>query len=408
MQTYEDTAAARSAARQAPERARRAFAAVTQRPLRVAFVLDNLGAIGGTELNAVRTAESLDPDRVQLQLVALKPDGPMVARYAAAGIPVHSVDLGGSLVGRQAVRAAAALARRLTAERVDVVHCHDRYSNVFGVLAARLARGPAVIASKRWWRTSPSHRVLNGLAYRMADRVLCNSEAVADSARAFERAPSDRIVVVPNFVDDDAFDLPLPFERAAGRADLGVPDDAIVIGIVARMRPVKDHASLLRAFAQVHAAHPRAWLVCLGDGPLQAELEGLARELGVADRVRFPGPRPNRPNPHALLDVSVLCSLHEGFPNTIVEAMAAGRPVVATNVGGTVDAVTEGENGLLVPPSRPDLLAAAIGRLVEDAAARERMGAAGRSRAETRYRRVVAIDALEALYTTLAAERRGA
>jgi L-malate glycosyltransferase len=371
-------------------------------PIRVAFVIDNLG-VGGTELNAVRTAEQLDPARVSLQVVTLQADGPMARRYAAAGIPVYPFNPGGSLVGVAALRQAAALARHFRQHRIDIVHCHDRYSNVFGGLAARLARRPAVIASKRWWQTSLPHRVLNAIAYRAADRVLCNSGAVAASARAIEFAPAKSLVVVPNFVDESAFDAVSADERAARRVALGVPADAPLVGIVAKLRPVKDHATLLRAFALLRQRVPAAWLLVAGDGPLQAELERLAVDLGIADGVRFPGLLPHLPNPHALFDVSVLCSRHEGFPNSVVEAMAAGRPVVATRNGGMLDAVRDGETGLLVPVGDAEALAAAIERLLAAPDERRRFGDAGQALASQRYRVAPVVGALQRLYDELVA-----
>lgn len=369
-------------------------------PVHVASVLDNLGP-GGTEYNAIRTAERLDRSRVRLQLISLQREGPMAPRYAAAGVPVHPFPPGGSLVGRSSLRQARALARHLRAEGVEVVHCHDRYSNVFGVLAARLA-GIPVIASKRWWRASTAHRVLNALAYRAADRVLCNSASVARSARELELAPADRIVVVPNFVDDDAFAPVAPETRAAALASFGVPADVPVVGIVARFRPVKDHATLFRAVQRLAAAPRAPWLVVAGDGPQEGELRALVAELGIGDRVRFAGLLPHHPNPHAFFDVSVLCSLHEGFPNTVVEAMAASRPVVATRVGGVLDAVVEGETGLLVPVSDADALAAAISTVLADPARAARMGAAGRRIAAERFRAETVIDQLESVYESLA------
>ena len=371
--------------------------------LRVAFCIDNMGT-GGTELNAVRTAERLDRDRFDLTVVTLGADGPMAARYAAAGIPVVAYPLP-SLFSATAVRQAARFARFLAEQRFDVVHSHDSYNNIFAVFAARAGRVPAVIASKRWWRPEGPHQLANAVAFRFAHCVLANSDAVARSLREMERVSPRRIAVVPNFVDEPAF-TPLPAaERARLLGELGVPDGAVVVGVVAGLRPVKDIHSLLAAVATLRGRWPALHVVLVGDGPLREQLATEARAMGLGDALHLAGHRPQEPNPHALLDVSVLCSLHEGFPNSVVEAMAAARPVVGTAVGGIPDAVVEGETGMLVPPQSPERLAAALDSLLVDPTRRTRMGEAGQRRARERYHATAVVPQLEELYETLAGRR---
>jgi glycosyltransferase involved in cell wall biosynthesis len=381
----------------------RAPAPRAARRIRVAFCIDHMGP-GGTEFNAVRTAERLDRERFDVTVVTFRPDGMLAPRYAAAGIAVVSFPLT-SFFGLGALRQAARLARFLAAGGFDVAHCHDRYTNVFVTLAARAARTPAIIASKRWWRLPRGHEVANAVAYRLAHRVLANSHAVAASAGRVERVRLERVAVIPNFVDEEAFVPMAPEERRRMLADMGVPDGALVAGIVARLRPVKDHESLIRAAALLRPRWPALHLVLVGEGPSQPELEALARALGVHDVVHFAGHREQQPNPNDLFDVAVLCSLQEGFPNAVVEAMAAARPVVATSVGGASDAVEHGETGLLVPPRQPAQLAAALETLLDDPALRARMGAAGQRRARERYHASSVIPRLEALYEELLGRR---
>ena len=192
------------------------------------------------------------------------------------------------------------------------------------------------------------------------------------------------------------------------RRRLGVPDDAAVIGLVARFRPSKDHATLLRAFARLAPDYPRLHLALVGDGPLEPTLRRLAAELGVADRVVFAGPVPGALRPQIAFDVAVLSSTAEGFPNVVVEALAAGVPVVATDVGGVRDSVEDGRTGLLVPPRDPEALAQAVARLLADPAQASCYAEAGRDRVWQDFRQDAVVERLIDLYSTLVrrSERR--
>ncbi len=371
--------------------------------IRVAYVLDNM-RIGGTELNAVRVAERLDRDRFDLRVVALNADGPLAKRYRSAGIPIMTTPIS-SLHGMDMISAGMRLSRFLRDEQIEVVHAHDMYSNVFAAPWSRLARVPAFIASRRWWHSLPNRqlRVGNTIAFKFAHIVLANSPAVAESIRVADRVRARRIRVIPNFVDDDAFaDLP-PSRRTQLREAFGVPDRSFVIGCIARLVPVKDHRTLLSAFARVYPKYPMARLLLIGDGSSAESLKQQADELRIRDAVVFAGERVEAFNMHQLFDLSVLCSISEGFPNTLVEAMAAGRATVATRVGGSVDAVLDGLTGILVRPEMPLEFADALDRLLGDTNLRARMGAEGRATARRSFSAGLVVPAIEALYVEAAA-----
>jgi len=356
-------------------------------------------------MNAVRTAERLDRSRFRLTVVTLRGEGPLATRYEKMGVPVVRFPIH-SLYTPATARQAVQLANFLKAERVSIVHCHDQYSNFFSTMSARIAGVPAVIASKRWLHSSLRYRIANGIGYRAASRVLANSRSVADSLRSVDRIAPRRIVVIPNFVDEDAFSAPPHSVLDAWREELRLERDNTIVGIIASLQPIKDHATLLRAVAKLAPEWPRLRLVVVGHGALLDNLERLATELGIADKVRFAGLRPQTPSFHFLFDISVLCSLSEGFPNSLVEAMAAARPIVATHVGGVVDAVRDGENGLLVDPGDVDGLARAIGALLADPARREAMGRAGVTRARAEFDARVVVRSLERLYEELLVNSR--
>jgi glycosyltransferase involved in cell wall biosynthesis len=372
-------------------------------PIRVVYCIDTM-LIGGTELNAVRTAERLDPRRFSISVVCIRANGPLLSRYEDAGIPVHPLPMS-SLLGPRAAQQALRLIRLFRSERTDVVHSHDAYTSVFGTMCARMAGVRGVIASRRSWHSPHLQgRILraNRVAYRFADRVVANSPSVSRLVECEAGVPASRIVTIPNFLDPRSFEPMADDARVRLLDEMGVPPGAFVVGIVARLSAVKDHASLLRAIAEVLPAIPELHCVLVGGGAERERLQSLARELEIADRVHLAGERPQLPNLHGLFDISVLCSTSEAFPNSVLEAMAASRPVVATNVGGTPDAVREGTTGFLVPPSDPSRLASAIKRLYDEPALRERLGRAGCAAARSGYSASAVIEQVEALYTELA------
>jgi glycosyltransferase involved in cell wall biosynthesis len=249
------------------------------------------------------------------------------------------------------------------------------------LLAALAARIPRVVVTVQLHMDVPVTRPMRlqqQLIGRAVDRILPVSRHNALALEALLGWPRTRMEVIRNAVDAPAFDRP---PNPALRAQLaGDPDRPMVLA-VARLDPQKGHRHLLAAATDV----PGAMFVLAGDGPERPALEALASTLGVADRVRFLGTRDDVPELLAASDAVVLPSLYEGLPISALEAMAARRPVVATAIGGTDEAVVDGETGLLVPPADPAALAAALRRVLEDAALARRLGAAGRERVEREF-----------------------
>ena len=368
----------------------------------VVFSIDTM-SVGGTEMNAVRTAERLDRERYRLSVVTLRGEGPLTERYERMGVPVLRFPIQ-NLYGTETIRQGVRLARFLRDERVSVVHCHDQYSNFFSTMAARWARVPVVVASKRWLHSPWRYRIANGVGFRAATRVIANSDAVAASLQRDDWLSRGRVVVVPNFVDEAAFGAPAFNVRQAWVRELGLEPDAVVVGIVASLLPIKDHATLLRAVAALVPEWPTLRLVIVGQGPELERLRALTDELRIAPAVRFAGLRPQVPSFHFLFDISVLSSVSEGFPNSLVEAMAAGRPIVATDVGGVRDAVRNGENGLLVAAGDAPAFADALRVLLRDPDLRTRMGAVGARRAREEFHAAAVVGSLERLYERLLAD----
>jgi len=378
---------------------------VSRRRIRVVHVLDNLNT-GGTELNAVRTAEHLDRDRFDVRFLCLQAQGPLRARLDAAGVPVQEISVT-SLVSASAFRRVREIARLVKDEQIDVVHAHDPYANALAAPSVRLAGTGAVIASHRWWRDVHRHRVrwANRLAYRFAHRVLANSPAVGELVVREEGVSRKQLVVIPNFVDENAFAPLTGHRRMALRQQFGLSTGDLAVGIVANLNPVKNHAMLLRGAARIAAAWPTVRFVLVGEGRERESLSKLAQDLGIADRVLMPGRIAHEPGLAGVFDVTTLTSLEEGFPNWVVESMAAGRAVVATKVGGVPDAVVDGQTGLLVAPDDDAALAEGLDRILRDVDLRARMGSAGAARARLLYHVTTIMTALESLYRELAVRR---
>ena len=370
--------------------------------LRVAFCIDNMN-VGGTELNALRTAGHLIASGVDLRVFCLTVNGPLLQRYVELGIPVDPFPIG-KLYGSRSFAAGRRMARLIRQNSIDVVHAHDFYSNIFAAPWARLA-GAGFIASRRWWEGPErrGQRWANRASYVLAHRVLANSASVADMLVGEERVRRGSIVTIPNFLDDEAFESPPPGWRDEFARELGLPEERMVVGVVASLSPVKDHATLLRAIALLTPSWPTLHLVLAGaDGGSLAPLRELAGMLGIAERVHFAGLRPSVPSAHRLFDVSALTSISEGLPNSILEAMASGRPVVATAVGAIPDAVSDGTTGFLVRPGDAEGVADRLQRLLRDPALGRRLGQEGLERARANYSAHAAIDRLLTTYRELA------
>lgn len=365
--------------------------------LEIVFFLDNLD-VGGTELAALRIARYLNPATTRLRVVALRADGPLRKEFDRLGVEVAALPVRG-LAKVGTARAAFALGRRLRGWRTQILHTFDPYSNVLGVPVGRASGVPLVVASHRWWDGVHGKALdsVNATAVRLAHRVVANSPRVGQLAVG-KGLPSTRLAIVPNFVEPEVLASPDPGWITRRRRELGVPADATVVGTVASLSWLKGHQSVLSACARDGEELESLHLLFVGDGPERRDLEEMARDLGIGQRVHFAGRLPNVPNLHHLFDVSVLCSLTEAFPNSLLEAMAAGKPVVASRVGGIPDAVRDGETGFLVDPKDEASLADRLQRLASEPLLRSTMGEMGRRRVREHFSPPAAMGALAALY----------
>ena len=306
--------------------------------------------------------------------VAAPPDSALAARGRTEGFPIHPVPMLGTW-DLGSVLALASLHRRL---RPDVVHWHAARAHAVGAMAALLAPGPRRVLSRRVdfrVRRSPGSRLLYALPL---DAILAISGGVRDALLA-SGVSLERIRVVPSGIDLAPFER--PFDRESVRRKLGLSPEIILVLQVAALAPHKSQTDLLRAAKIVAERRPdvRFWIA--GEGRLRALLETERQNLGLADRVQFLGFREDVVDLLRSADLFCVSSYLEGLGTSTLDAMAAGLPVVATEVGGIPEIVTSGETGLLTAPRDPGALAGAILALAEDPGRRAAMGSRGRERA---------------------------
>lgn len=333
-------------------------------PIKVAFVIDTLDArTGGTEGQLLRLIAGLDRARVEPELFCLE-SSPFL-EHGGAQMPVRILNIHVSnhpaLIGR-----IWAFSRLLRRERFDVVQTHFRDGNIVGVLAGWLAGVRVVISTRRgvpYWSTDTGLRFLRWLD-RHATYFVANSMASKTRFTQAERLPADRVEVIYNGLDPELFRTLDAQERLALRQQLGIAGDAPVVGIVANLRPVKGLRDFLAAAQLVTRRFPRARFVIAGEGEDEQPLRQLTEQLGLQDNVLLLGAREDVPQLLQAFDVGVLSSHFESFSNSILEYVAAGLPVVVTDVGGAREVVREGENGFIVPPGDPQQMADRIERLL--------------------------------------------
>ncbi len=347
-------------------------------PVRAGFAIDALEPGGGTENQLIFLLERLDRVRVAPHVACLRSSPYLegLARELPVTVLDVRVDRGAGLVN--GVRRARAWVRR---ERLDVVLTFFRDANIVATLGARWAGVPVVSGRRNlgYWHTPREIRILRFLN-RFTREFVANSEAVREQTVRREGVPRERIRVIPNAVDTERFRPASPGERETLRARLGFPASAPLVGCVANLRPVKGHEVLVEAFAAVCARVHEARLALIGEGPIEAPLRERARALGVLDRLHFMGLRQDVPDLLRAFDIVVLASHSEGLSNALLEAMASGLPTVATAVGGNTELLEDGALGMLVPPSYPAAMAAALGELLTSPDRCRRLGAAARDR----------------------------
>ena len=364
------------------------------------FLMTNSFETGGSERQFAVLAKNLGPEQFQVHLGCIRRIGPFANDFGE----VPEFRLGGNLYGWASWRTRLRLSRRLRQQHIQIAHAFDFYTNLTLIPAARFARVPVVIGSQRQIGDllTPRQFRAQAAAFRWCDAVVCNSRAAADRLAA-EGMSRDKLVVIGNALPAEAF-APAP-------AALPKRPGSLRVGMVARMNHrYKNHSGFMRIARRIQQQMPNVEFLLAGDGPLRAELEREAQTLGIGDRVVFLGDRRDIPAVMASLDVAVLTSDSESLSNVILEAMAAGLPVVAYRVGGNAELIDEKrgdeKRGQLISAGDEEGFAAAVERLLSAPSIRAQFGHNARKFAEENFGLENVRARYEACYQTLL-EKKG-
>lgn len=355
---------------------------------RIAYLIDSLG-MGGAERVLLSTLQHLDRGRFEPQVCVLQErDGnPLAAEVRKLGIRVDMVPVGRLRDPRALVR----VVRHLRSSGAELVHSQLEFSNTLGGAAARILGIPCVSTlhtfddppsgTRDAWRT----RLMWASMRHLHARVIAVSEAVRIHHMEHGRLPADKVVTIYNGVDVEAFERSDPSRRLSLRDGLGIAPEAAVIASVAVLREAKGLQYLIDAMSRIHETVPAAKLLIVGEGEFGPALLRQAAGLGLEGHVVFTGMRADVADLLAMSDLFVLPTLGDVLPTVVAEAMAAGLPVVASNVGGLPEMVDDGRTGILVPPSDAGRLADACSRLLLEPQLAESMGRAGRDFVKERF-----------------------
>jgi len=366
-------------------------------------------ARGGIARHVVSLLTELPPAGYRVR-VACEPDGPIARAAEDNGIHRYclfpSARTGLARVALSGVR----LARAAADFDAQIIHTHSFGAGFAGALAAPLSPTARLLATIHNYPPAAQgmrlarvhHRWAMGMLLRRASRLITVSEALRRDLIALSPSAAERTITIPNGVDTQA---EVTGSTAHIRAGLGLPQERPVVGMIARLAPQKGIATFIRAAALLADGHPEVVLILAGDGPLRDEACALRRELALENRLHLCQEVVSSRELIAALDILVVASTSEGSSVVAMEAMSAGKPVVATAVGGVPEVVADGQTGLLVEPEDPKALAAAVRSLLDDPERAREFGDQGRRRAAQLFDLRLMLERTRAVYADLIREQ---
>ena len=373
--------------------------------IRIAYVIDELpSANGGTEGQLVMLLKHLDRNEFAPHLVCLRP----ADFVETSGLKVPNLTLHiGSLFRPSSFSKIGRLARYLREQRIDIVQTFFVDGNIVGTLGAMRAGTRRIISSRRnlgHWH-GPIHIALLKYLQKHTDYYLANSRAVIAKTIDKEAARPEQMHLIYNGLDLDRFTRITPELRARKRAEWKIAENELLVGSVANLRDVKNLDLLVNAAATLRGEFPQVKWVIVGDGPDRERLTGLLSQHGLTDNFLLPGRAVDVIPALAALDIAVLCSASESFSNSLIEYMAAGLPVIASDVGGNREAITHGENGLLFPSGDQSRFIEELRQLIRDRSLAARFAAAAKTAAHANYSTAKYVAEHEAFYRRIHLEK---
>ncbi len=348
------------------------------KPIKIMHVIHSLD-IGGLENGVVNLINTMDRNRFAHAICCISQSGRNAEKLNGQDVSIYEMRKG----ERSELLLPLKLARLFKKNQIDIVHTRN-WGAVDGIIGAILARIPIIIHGEhgRDMTDSDGSNKKRNFIRKLSSYFVFHYITVSNDLRewliTFVGINEKKIQTIYNGVDTIKFN---PGNKYHIREEYGYNSEDIIIGTVGRLDRVKDQQLLIRAFAQLKSKYHNITLLIIGNGPCRESLENLARDLGIKQNVSFLGMRSDVPELLKLMDIFVLPSIFEGISNTILEAMAMGLPVIATNVGGNSDLVVDGETGTLVPVEDVSALATAMERYILDRVTMDRHGTAGRKRA---------------------------
>lgn len=355
---------------------------------RVLYIVDGLG-FGGTQRYVIDLAKFSSKFDVDPFVCSFVKGDQVKNELLNENIPILAVPVT-KVYTSEALRALGKIVRFIKFHKIEVVHTFQTNPNILGTLAGRLA-GVPVISSRRdtgelgmrgSWRVVLFERLIIN---RLVSKIVANSKAAAEAAQKNEGIPSGKIQVIYNGIDHARYSDLLKAFRGKIRANMNLSEDLFVFGNIAVHRTVKSLDTLIRAFKIVHAQDSSTRLLMVGDGPERKNLESLARSLRISNAVLFTGVNLDVSTILPAMDAFILSSKTESFSNAILEAMAVGLPVIATDVGGNPESVLHGDTGLLVPKEDPEAMAKAMMNILNNPTECVSMGMRGKKRIQTYF-----------------------
>ncbi len=352
--------------------------------------------VGGVE----KKLEALLPklsDVFNIELTCIREKGPLSPKLEKQGIPVNLI----YFKSRLHPQSLWEMARFLKRKNIHILHTHMYRPNVSGSIAGYIAKTPILISNVHnvnHWDTK-RQLLMDRFLNKLRDSVILVSEEVKRDYKEKTGIDDAKCAVIYNGVNIEDFRPKTEANNLKNK--LGLDKDDIVLTCIGRLVPQKDHCTLLKAARILVNKYPKLKLLIVGSGNIEEELKAFARELNLENNVLFTGRRDDIPDILGLTDISVLCSIKEGFSNAILESMASGKPVVATDVGGNGEAIINGETGFLVPIKDSNLLADKLLLLINDRKLREEMGKKGQEIVEEKFSIINMAEETKKLYFNL-------